>query len=122
MQRAVRRLEETTDKRGVASAANLFARWRASAPYLLSVLRIVAAFMFILAGTMKLFAFPAGIPPSGGTAPLMSEVGLAGVLETFGGTLLLLGALHLGPWRSCSRARWRWRTSSLPFPRASGPS
>ena len=40
---------------------------------------------------MKLFAFPAGIPPSGGTVPLMSEMGLAGVLETFGGALLLLG-------------------------------
>jgi putative oxidoreductase len=55
------------------------------------VLRIVAAFMFILPGTMKLFAFPAGIPPTGGTVPLISEAGLAGVLETAGGGLLLLG-------------------------------
>jgi putative oxidoreductase len=70
---------------------NLVARWPACAPYLLSVLRVVAAFMFILPGTMKLFAFPAGIPPTGGTAPLMSEAGLAGVLETGGGLLLLLG-------------------------------
>jgi putative oxidoreductase len=66
-------------------------KWPACAPYLQSLLRIVAAFMFILPGTMKLFAFPAGIPPTGGTAPLMSEAGLAGVLETFGGLLLLLG-------------------------------
>jgi putative oxidoreductase len=71
----------------------LVGRWPGCAPYLLSVLRIVAAFMFILAGTMKLFAFPAGIPPTGGTAPLMSEVGLGGVLETFGGGLLLVGLL-----------------------------
>ncbi|MDB5064785.1 MAG: DoxX family protein [Chloroflexi bacterium] len=69
----------------------LVEKWPACAPYLLSVLRIAAAFMFILPGTMKLFAFPAGIPPTGGTAPLMSEAGLAGVLETVGGVLLLLG-------------------------------
>jgi putative oxidoreductase len=47
--------------------------------------------MFMMAGTMKLFAFPAGIPPHGGTVPLISQIGLAGILETFGGTLLLLG-------------------------------
>jgi putative oxidoreductase len=73
------------------SAQNLVARWPACAPYLLSVLRIVAAFMFVLFGTMKLFAFPAGIPPHGGTVPLMSQAGLGAVLETFGGGLLLLG-------------------------------
>ena len=47
--------------------------------------------MFMQSGTMKLFAFPAGIPPNGGTVPLLSEMGLAGVLEVVGGALLLLG-------------------------------
>jgi putative oxidoreductase len=47
--------------------------------------------MFILAGTTKLFAFPIGVPPNGGTVDLVSEFGLAGVLEVFGGLLLLLG-------------------------------
>jgi putative oxidoreductase len=47
--------------------------------------------MFMLAGTMKLFAFPAGVPPKGGTVVLMSQLGLAAILETFGGGLLLLG-------------------------------
>ncbi len=65
--------------------------WRSLAPKLLSVLRVAGAFMFVQAGTMKLFAFPAGVPPSGGTVPLFSEVGLAGVLEVVGGGLLLLG-------------------------------
>ena len=37
------------------------------------------------------FAFPIGMPPDGGSAPLFSQMGLAGVLETFGGALLLLG-------------------------------
>ncbi|HEX9942125.1 MAG TPA: DoxX family protein [Thermoanaerobaculia bacterium] len=73
------------------TAPNLVTKWSSLAPYLLSVLRIVAAFMFILGGTMKLFAFPAGMPPDGGTAPLMSQVGLGGILEVFGGGLLLLG-------------------------------
>jgi putative oxidoreductase len=51
----------------------------------------VAAFIFMLAGTTILFAFPAGMPPNGGTAPLMSEIGIGGALEVFGGALLLLG-------------------------------
>jgi putative oxidoreductase len=71
--------------------SNIPSKWSASAPQLLSVLRIVAAFMFMLAGTMKLFAFPAGMPPSGGTIDLMSQLGLGAFLEVFGGGLLLLG-------------------------------
>ena len=71
--------------------ANLVADWASWNPQLRSVLRIVAAFMFIQFGTMKLFAFPIGIPPEGGTVPLISQAGMAGVLETFGGALLLLG-------------------------------
>ncbi len=60
-------------------------------PRLLSILRIVAAFLFIQVGTAKLFGFPAPIMPGGGTAPLASLPGIAGVLETFGGLLLLVG-------------------------------
>jgi putative oxidoreductase len=70
---------------------NLVAKWPTWAPQLHSVLRIVAAFMFIQSGTMKLFAFPIGVPPDGGTVPLWSQAGLGGVLEAFGGALLLLG-------------------------------
>lgn len=66
-------------------------RWRSWAPHLLSVLRIVAAFLFIQVGTAKVFAFPAAIMPDGGTAPIASLAGIAGILETFGGLLLLLG-------------------------------
>ncbi len=73
------------------SSTKIIASWGSFSPRLLSVLRIVAAFMFMLAGTMKLFAFPAGIFPNGGTVRLMSELGLAGILEAFGGALLLLG-------------------------------
>ena len=68
-------------------------KWISWAPRLRSVLRIVAALMFIQNGTMKLFAFPVGMPPNGATAPLLSETGIGGILETFGGLLMLLGLL-----------------------------
>jgi putative oxidoreductase len=73
------------------SQSKIAARWSTRAPYLLSVLRIAAAIMFILAGAMKLFAFPAGMPPHGGTAPVMSQLWIGGVLEVFGGALVLVG-------------------------------
>jgi putative oxidoreductase len=73
------------------SEASVVAKWSSFGPQLQSVLRIVSAFFFMMAGSMKLFAFPAGVPPSGGTVPLVSEFGLAGILEVFGGGLVLLG-------------------------------
>ena len=59
------------------------------APRLLSVLRIVAASVFITHGTQKLFGFPVLEPKP--TVELFSMFGFAGVLETVGGLLLLLG-------------------------------
>ncbi len=69
----------------------IVATWPARAPYLLSILRIVAAFLFTQFGTAKLLAFPAAIMPGGGTAPIGSLAGIAGLLETVGGALLLIG-------------------------------
>jgi putative oxidoreductase len=66
-------------------------RWRSWRPYLLSVLRIIAAFLFIQFGTAKLYGFPAPIMPGGGTAPFGSLAWWAGVFETYGGSLLLVG-------------------------------
>lgn len=71
--------------------SNLADKWIASAPQLRSVMRIVAAAIFITSGTMKLFAFPMGMPPDGGTAPLLTQVGIGGILEVFGGALVLIG-------------------------------
>lgn len=75
----------------VRSSTSSTARWVRSAPQLRSVLRIAAAFPFLQAGTMKLFAFPMGMPPDGSAAPLFTQIGLAGVLEAVGGMLILLG-------------------------------
>jgi putative oxidoreductase len=57
------------------------------APRALGLLRIVAALLFIAHGTQKLFGFP----ESPFSPPLFSLMGFAGILETFGGLLLLLG-------------------------------
>jgi putative oxidoreductase len=70
---------------------NVFERWRSWAPELLSILRIVSAAMFILAGTSKLFAFPVGMPPDNSIAHPWTEVWIGGVLEVVGGALLLVG-------------------------------
>ena len=74
-----------------ARTGSLLSRWPKLAPYFLSTLRIAAAFLFIQFGTAKWFAFPAPIMPDGGTAPLASLAGIAAVLETVGGSLMLLG-------------------------------
>ena len=59
---------------------------------LLSILRVVAALILMQHGSQKLFHYP----PSGAPGPvaplvLMSQTGLAGILEFFGGSMLLLG-------------------------------
>lgn len=58
---------------------------------MLSILRIIAAFLFMQVGTAKLFAFPGAVMPGGGTAPIGSLAWVAGFLETFPGLLLLVG-------------------------------
>jgi putative oxidoreductase len=58
-------------------------------PRLLSILRIIAAFLFMAHGSQKLFGFPASGQGGGGSLPPLMLVG--GVLEFFGGLLLLLG-------------------------------
>jgi|WetSurMetagenome_2_1015567.scaffolds.fasta_scaffold933644_2 putative oxidoreductase len=70
---------------------NIFAKWISWTPYMLSIFRIVVAILFLISGTIKLFAFPVGVPPLGGTVPLFSQAGVGGVLETFGGLLILIG-------------------------------
>ncbi|HEY5498179.1 MAG TPA: DoxX family protein, partial [Syntrophales bacterium] len=61
-------------------------RW---SPRILSVMRIVVALLFMQYGAKILFGFLA--PPEAVTPPLLSLMGLAGVLEFFGGLLVVLG-------------------------------
>jgi putative oxidoreductase len=73
------------------AVSQIVRKWQTFAPQLQSVLRMVAAFMFMLAGTMKIFALPVGIPPNGGTADPLTEIWFGGMLEVFGGALLFVG-------------------------------
>lgn len=57
------------------------------ASHLLGMLRIIAVFLFMEHGSMKLFGFPAPM----GNISLFSLMGFAGTLEVFGGFLILIG-------------------------------
>jgi len=62
------------------------------APQLLSVLRIVLAYLLIQAAMIKLFGFPIPVPGSpSGTVPAGSLPWVAGLIEIIGGPLVLIG-------------------------------
>ena len=56
---------------------------------MLSILRAMAALLFMEHGLMKLIHFPAAMP--GPTGPLPPMILAAGVVEAFGGALIALG-------------------------------
>ena len=64
-------------------AGNIYTTW---APRLLGVLRMVLGFLLIPHGLQKLFGMLGGKQ-----VELMSLLGLAGVIELFGGILILVG-------------------------------
>jgi putative oxidoreductase len=64
---------------------SILARWSAE---MLSIFRIVATFTFIQHGTQKMFGFPV---EARGPFEIMTRNGVTGLLEVFGGLLLLLG-------------------------------
>jgi putative oxidoreductase len=57
--------------------------------YLLSLLRLAAAFVYLAHGTQKMFGVPGH--PFHAPAFAATMIGAAGVIETIGGTLMLLG-------------------------------
>jgi putative oxidoreductase len=60
-------------------------------PYLYAVMRIVVGFLFACHGAQKLFGVLGGSGPSGEAAPLWSLMGLAGIIEFFGGLFIMVG-------------------------------
>ena len=77
----------------MASTDSFQSSW---SPRILSILRIVAGFLLMQHGLQKVFGVlvptPApGAPSSHGTFSLVSLMGVAGILELFGGLLILLG-------------------------------
>ena len=56
-----------------------------------SALRIAAGLAYFSHGAQKLLGWFGGMGPDGGTVELMSRFGAAGIIETVGGALLILG-------------------------------
>ena len=85
----------------------------------LSIIRIVAAAVFITFGTMKVFNYPplpAGQPP----IALLSQAGIGGLMEIVGGALLVLG-LFTRPVAfilsgEMAVAYWQFHAPTSPFP------
>jgi putative oxidoreductase len=65
------------------------------APAAHALLRIGAGLLYMQHGAQKLFGMFGGMGPNGGTVHLVSQMGLAGVLEFFGGLLTRPVALLL---------------------------
>jgi putative oxidoreductase len=61
------------------------------APAAHALLRIGAGLLFMEHGLQKLFGMFGGMGAPGATVPLASQMGLAGIIECFGGLLLALG-------------------------------
>lgn len=57
----------------------------------LAVFRIVVGLVFLQHGTQKIFGFPASA--EGSQPPLLSLIGVGGVIELVGGALIILGFL-----------------------------
>ena len=56
------------------------------------LLRVVAGLLILQSGSVILFGWFGGMPgPPGSAPPLMSQMGVGGVLEFFGGLAIMLG-------------------------------
>jgi putative oxidoreductase len=55
--------------------------------YFYALLRVVAGFLFFQHGSQKLFGFP-GTQPA---VDVMTQAGLAGIIETVGGVMMAIG-------------------------------
>ena len=65
-------------------ASKSISRWT---PQFLSMVRVVIGFLVVWHGMLKLFGYPTGEQQ----VPLMSLLGLAGVIEFAGGLLVMAG-------------------------------
>jgi putative oxidoreductase len=60
-----------------------------------AILRIGAGLLFMQHGAQKLFGMLGGVDGQGASVDLVSLMGLAGILEFFGGLLIVLGLLTM---------------------------
>ena len=66
------------------------------------LLRVVAGLLFAQVGSKLLLGWFGGLDGAGSTAPLMSQTGVGGALEFFGGLMILLGVLTRPTPDSCA--------------------
>lgn len=96
----------------------------AYSPWMLGVLRIVTGLIFLAHGSSKLLGFP---PPGEGMTsnpPLMSLMGIGGILELVGGALIVLG-LFTRPVAfilagEMAVAYWMFHAPQGPYPLSNG--
>ncbi|HUE77892.1 MAG TPA: DoxX family protein [Longimicrobiales bacterium] len=74
-----------------ASRTTIGARLSGAAPVMRAVLRIGAGLLFMQHGAQKLLGMFGGVDGQGATVELMTQYGLAGVLELGGGFLIVIG-------------------------------
>jgi putative oxidoreductase len=60
---------------------------------MLSIFRVVAGLMFLTAGTMKIFGYPANPMPNSPPIEAWSQIWIGGWMEVIGGILIILGLL-----------------------------
>lgn len=65
-------------------------QWTKWTPYVLGILRIVTGFLFLQHGSAKLLGVP-HLDMFARGVPLMSLMGMAGILELVGGAMILVG-------------------------------
>jgi putative oxidoreductase len=55
------------------------------------LLRVVSGFLLLQAGGLILFGWYSGMPGQASPPPLLSQTGIGGILELFGGIAIMLG-------------------------------
>jgi|ERR1700736_3416835 putative oxidoreductase len=86
------------------------------------LLRVIAGLLFCQSGSVILFGSFGGMPgmPPGSTVPLMSQTGIGGILEFFGGIAIVLG-LFTRPIAfvlsgTMAVAYWQFHAPNSPWP------
>lgn len=96
----------------------------AYAPWMLGVLRIVTGLIFLAHGSSKLLGFPPAGEGQPTNPPLMSLMGIGGLLELVGGALIVLG-LFTRPVAfvlagEMAVAYWMFHAPQGPYPLSNG--
>src|SRR5262245_57199042 len=63
------------------------------AAHLYAVMRIVVGLLFLCHGAQKVFGALGGVDRQGASVPLLSQLGLAGIVELVAGGLIVIGLL-----------------------------